>query len=113
MDVAKELLEMLRYIASGLSFRSPPAGGSRNPSQKNRKGSLRVGRDDNYIIYQGTKVSLAKWEKLTVAQAFYKYAGISEDALFNQNKFLKRAEEKGYCVKGFTYEDIFSQIYTN
>lgn len=84
MDIAAELLKLLRYINGGC----------------------------NSLIYQGVKVSLAKWEMLTVAEAFDKYAGIPASILLSPNKFLKKSEEKGYRVKGFTYEDVFSQIYT-
>jgi EF-P lysine aminoacylase GenX len=63
------------------------------------------------IIYQGNKISLEKWEKLTVAQAFKQFANIEADELFNQEKLINKAKEKGYVVKDFNYEDIFSQIY--
>lgn len=62
------------------------------------------------IIYQGKKISFETWEKVSVAEAFEKYAEISADALFDETKFLARAEEKKYSVEGFTYVDIFSQI---
>lgn len=84
MDIAEELLNLLRYINGG----------------------------HNSFIYQGIKISLAKWEMLTVAEAFLKYAGIPASILLNKNKFLKKSEEKGYDIKGFTYQDVFSQIYT-
>ncbi|MFZ6035115.1 MAG: amino acid--tRNA ligase-related protein [Patescibacteria group bacterium] len=58
------------------------------------------------------KINLDKWEKLTVAEAFEKYAQIKEKELFDHNLFEKKASEKGYKTKGFTYEDIWSQIYT-
>lgn len=85
-DIADELLKLMRYIA------------------------LKLNKSDN-IIFHGKKVSFKKWEKLKVAEAFSKYAGISEDALFNHKKFLKEAKAKGYVIDGFTFEDVFSQIY--
>lgn len=63
------------------------------------------------IMYQGKKVSCNKWEKISVAEAFKKYAEISSDTLFEETKFFKRAREKRYSIEGFTYEDVFSQIY--
>lgn len=57
-------------------------------------------------------LNLEKWEKFTVAQAFEKYAGITEKELFDHVLFEKKSKEKGYDTKGFTYEDLWSQIYT-
>lgn len=87
MELAKELLEMLKSIAKKIN----------NQSSK--------------IIYQGKEILLDRWEKITVAEAFEKYAGITEKELFDKQLFLKRAKEKGYRVDGFSYEDLWSQIY--
>jgi len=64
------------------------------------------------ITYNGKKIDLTRWEELTVAEAFEKYSGVSTEELFDTNKFLKKAEEKGYRTEGFTYEDLWSQMYT-
>lgn len=64
------------------------------------------------IEYKGKKISLSKWEKLSVAEAFERYAHISEVDLFDHDAFRSRAKQKGYNVEGFTYEDVWSQIYT-
>lgn len=82
MDIADEVLEMLNYIDKKLK------------RQKEKP-----------------KISFTKWEKLTVAQAFKQYAKISEKDFFNPQLFVKKAKEKGYQVEGFTYEDLWSQIY--
>lgn len=58
------------------------------------------------------KLNLKNWEKLTVAQAFQKYSDISKKELFDHKLFLKKAKIKGYKVDGFSYEDIWSQVYT-
>lgn len=57
------------------------------------------------------KIKNWKWEKISVAEAFKKYANISPKKLFDHKSFLNAAAEKGYKVKDFSYEDIFSQIY--
>lgn len=62
------------------------------------------------IEFRGTIIHLDSWEKITVAQAFMKYAGISD--IFSETEFLIQAEKKGYAVKGFSYTDVWSQIYT-
>lgn len=64
------------------------------------------------IIYQGKKISFEKWEKITVSQAFQKYSDISEKELFNHKLFIKKAKQKKYRVDGFTYEDLWSQVYS-
>lgn len=84
--VAQEVLEMLRFIAKKMSG------------------------DDAKIIYHGHEISLTEMEELTVAEAFNKYAQISD--IFNIALFINKAKEKGYTTEGFTYEDLFSQIYT-
>lgn len=92
--MAHEVLQMLQYIGK----------------------KLRITNDElreKEIEYQGKKVSLEKWEEFTIAEVFQKYAGISEDELFDHTKFLSKAKEKGYTVEGFGYEDLWSQIYTN
>lgn len=65
------------------------------------------------IIYQGRTVSLEKMEQFTVAEAFEKYANITEDELFDEKKFIEKAKERNYVTEGFNYEDLFSQIYTH
>ncbi len=86
LDIADEVLTLLQYIAKVL-----------NGTHK--------------VVHQGKTISFDQWERITVVEAFSKYASIAENELFNPRKFIKRAEEKNYNVLGFTYEDIFSQIY--
>lgn len=66
----------------------------------------------NEIVYAGKTVSLESWEEFTIAEVFEKYAGIVPDVLFDTKKFLEAAEKKGYVTQGFSYEDLWSQIYT-
>jgi elongation factor P--beta-lysine ligase len=86
LGIAEEVLTMLCHIAQAVN-----------------------GRND--ITYQGHKVSFDRWEKTSVVEAFEKYAHIIKGELFDKRTFLKKAEEKGYRVEAFTYEDLFSQIY--
>lgn len=106
MDIANELLKMLQYIAR-----------------------------EKKVKYQGKNISLAQWEKITVAEAFKKYSGINEKELFDHKLFIKKAKEKGYAIyysssersksrnsrplQGkqartvtYSYEDLWSQIYS-
>ncbi|PIP63895.1 hypothetical protein COW97_00060 [Candidatus Roizmanbacteria bacterium CG22_combo_CG10-13_8_21_14_all_34_12] len=63
-------------------------------------------------IYQGKIISFEKWEKITITEAFKKYSNISETELFNHRLFIKKAKQKKYQIDGFTYEDLWSQIYS-
>lgn len=58
------------------------------------------------------KLNLSKWEKLSISEAFDKYSGISESELFDKKLFINKSKEKGYRTSGFTYEDLWSQIYS-
>ncbi len=86
MDIANEVLEMLQHIKFKI---------------QNSKFKMK-----------DIKLKLNRWEKISVFEAFEKYAGISEKEFFNHSLFLKKAKQKGYQVDGFSYEDIWSQIYT-
>jgi len=86
LDIADELLLLLRALS-------------------------RAANGTDAITFQTKKVSFTRWERLTVAEAFQRYAGIMPDDLLDKKALLKRAAEKGYAVEGFTYEDLFSQIY--
>ena len=91
LEMADEVLKMLRYIAIKI----------RNPKSEIRS---------NQIIYQNKTISFDKWEKMSVAQAFEKFAGIKEEELLNEKLFVKKAKNKGFNIDNATYEDLFSQI---
>jgi elongation factor P--beta-lysine ligase len=88
LDLADEILEMLRNI---------------NEKLKTKKSKLKTLRK---------KLNFDRWEKITVSQAFKKYAQVTEEELFNHQLFIKKAKEKGYQTDGFSYEEIWSQIYS-
>jgi len=83
MDIANELLEMLRYL---------------NEKVKS-----------DFAL----KINLNKWEKISVVEAFEKYADIFEKELFDHQLFLQKARKKGYQVEKFSYEEVWSQIYVS
>jgi len=89
MDIANEVLKMLQFINYKLT-------------------NSRI----NGLVYQGKKISLSKWEKISVAKAFENYAAIDESTLYDKKKFMTAAEKKGLTTKNFTYEDVWSQIYS-
>ncbi len=68
--------------------------------------------NSHILNYQGKNISFKKWEKMTVSQAFVRYAKINEKILFDDIMLGQKAKDKGYDTKGFSYEEIFSQIFT-
>lgn len=87
MDIADDLLLLLQKLAQSMN-------------------------SSHTINYKGVSVDCSRWEKLSVSEAFDMYAHISQDELFDHQRFLDTAAKKGYEVKSFSYEDIFSQIYS-
>ncbi|PIZ62240.1 hypothetical protein COY16_04920 [Candidatus Roizmanbacteria bacterium CG_4_10_14_0_2_um_filter_39_13] len=66
----------------------------------------------NTITYQGKSVSFDKWEEMTVAESFERYAEISPEELFDAEKFMAKAKKKGYVIDEFSFEDVWSQVYS-
>ena len=103
MGIADEVLKMLQYVSNQVE------------SQKSltaQAGKFKSESQNLKITYQDKTISFEKWEKITVAEAFKKYADISEKELFDQQMFLTKAQKKGYRIDGFSYGDVWSQIYT-
>ncbi|MCX7956007.1 MAG: hypothetical protein N2593_02815 [Patescibacteria group bacterium] len=90
IQLSDDVLQMLRYINNKIQ----------NSKFKIQNGNKKL------------KINFNRWEKISVAQAFEKFAQISEKELFDYKLFLKKAKKKGYRVDNFSYEDIWSQIYT-
>jgi lysyl-tRNA synthetase class 2 len=67
------------------------------------------------LPYQGKTYALAgPWERISVEQAFERYAQITTDELLSEELLLKRAKEKGYSVdSSTTWEQIYNQILFN
>ena len=85
LEMAEEVLAMMRYIKDQIS-----------PLRQGFAGQA--------------KISFEKWEKMSVAGSFLKFAKITEDELFSEKMFFKKAKKKGYNIEKTTYEDLFSQI---
>ncbi|PIS15592.1 hypothetical protein COT62_02870 [Candidatus Roizmanbacteria bacterium CG09_land_8_20_14_0_10_41_9] len=86
LDLAEDLLALLRHLCNQIF-------------QK------------DHLVFKGVIVDFRKWEKITVSEAFRKFASVNERELFDRESFLRRAKKKGYVVDGYSYEDLFSQIY--
>lgn len=56
----------------------------------------------------------APWERISVTEAFEKYAGIDEATMLDKKLLLTRGQEKGYKVSPeSTWEEIWNQIIAN
>jgi lysyl-tRNA synthetase class 2 len=64
------------------------------------------------LIYQGKTIDLSSpWERITVAEAFKKYADVDFDAFFDHADAIAR--KKGYTVAHNTWEELYNQIFLN
>jgi len=83
-DIMEDVMKLLRFLSKKL-----------------------FGKEE--IKYLSKRIKLDDFEKITVAQAFKKYAGITK--IFNHGEFFRQAKEKGYRTDGMNYTDVWSQIY--
>jgi elongation factor P--(R)-beta-lysine ligase len=67
------------------------------------------------LTYQGITFDLAgPWEKITVKDAFRKWADIDFDQFLDDKKAREIAIKKGYTVENEnTWEELYNQIYLN
>ncbi|MCX6791585.1 MAG: EF-P lysine aminoacylase EpmA [Candidatus Gottesmanbacteria bacterium] len=67
------------------------------------------------LTYQGQKINLTvPWERITVADAFKKYAGVNFDDFFSIKNAKKIIRQKGYTVEeNTTWEQLYNQIFLN
>jgi len=67
------------------------------------------------LIYQGKRVDLSSpWDRLSMKEAFVKYAGFDLDRALDETGIKKIAAEKGYKTKDDDdWEELFHQIFLN
>lgn len=67
------------------------------------------------LKYQGKEYDLsAPWDKISLSEAFEKYAGIDTETMLEEKKLRKAGEKKGYQVdEKTTWEEIWNQILAN
>lgn len=67
------------------------------------------------LTYQGKTYDLtAPWERLSVAEAFARYAHINTEQLLDETALKAVAEQKGYQVTpATTWEEVYNQILLN
>jgi len=74
-----------------------------------------INTDSLTITYAGKAIDLTPpWKRLSVAQAFEKYAHVHFDDFLDEKKAREIAKEKGYAVeKNTTWEQLYNQILLN
>jgi elongation factor P--beta-lysine ligase len=65
------------------------------------------------VVVSGKPVAFDEWEMMTVDESFVRYAGLEKGGVFDELKLRAHASLRGYVVDGFSYEDIFSQLYVD
>ncbi len=67
------------------------------------------------FVYQGKMITMTPpWDRMSVAQAFKKYADINFDEFFFEVKAREIAAKKGYRVeRKTTWEELYNQIFLN
>ncbi len=67
------------------------------------------------LIYQGKTIDItAPWERITVAAAFRKYAGVNFDEFMDFDRAKQIVKRKGYTTfGGTTWEQLYNQIFLN
>ncbi len=72
-----------------------------------------INRDNPKITYQGKSLNVDRpFERLSMIEAFKKYAGIKPDIFFDKKKLFDFAQSKGYQVRqDDDWETVFNLIY--
>lgn len=77
--------------------------------------AVHQGGESETLTYQGKEYSLkSPWEKISVAGAFQKYAGIDTETMLDEARLKVVGKQKGYQVTDkTTWEEIWNQIMAN
>ena len=77
--------------------------------------ATRPDADGTVLTYQGRQIALtAPWERLTVREAFQRYAGVDLEAAWSREQLVAIAAAKGYPVHAeSTWEDAYFTIFLN
>lgn len=74
-----------------------------------------LANNQNQILYQGQHIDIGSaWERLTVKEAFQRYASVDFDQFFDLETAKKIAVSKGYTVETHnTWEELYNQVFLN
>jgi len=99
-DIMRDCEDLLVFINTYLSR-----------SKRNAEGTTSTTK----LVYQGKNVDLSRpWERITVADAFKRFAHIDLVKAFKRDALAKLAKVKGYHVDiKDSWEELFHQIFLN
>lgn len=80
-----------------------------------REISRLTGGDGKILKYQGSSYDInSSWERISVSEAFKKYAGIDTETMLDRDKLKEASKKKGYQVDDeSTWEEMWNQIIAN
>lgn len=98
-DIMRDCEELLVFINTYL-LRSKPESGTTRATE---------------LVYQGKRVDLsAPWERLSIVEAFGKYAKMDLTRALTKKTIVPIAKKKGYAVRESDgWEELFDQIFLN
>lgn len=101
-SVAAQFEKLLRFVAVATA------------SHERRGPAVRERRESD-LWYQGRWYDLSSpWQKISVSEAFLKYASIDTETMLDEQKLKRVAKQKGYRVdKRTTWEEVWNQIIAN
>jgi lysyl-tRNA synthetase class 2 len=109
MTVAADFEELMLYINT--------VNQVNHVNQVNQVNQVKQVEQENPEIlrYQGKEYSLkTPWERVSVAEAFEKYAGIDTETMLDRDKLFVASKNKGYQVdQKSTWEEMWNQIIAN
>lgn len=68
-----------------------------------------------YLDYKGKKYDLSRpWQRLSVAEAFEKYARIDVETLLDETKLIEAGRKRGFSIeKNTNWEQLYNQFFLN
>ncbi|MDQ3008690.1 MAG: EF-P lysine aminoacylase EpmA [bacterium] len=77
--------------------------------------NLHFENNKTILTYQGEKYDFTPpWPRISVSEAFNRFAGITKEELCDERLLLTAAENKGYQItKTTTWEEVYNQIFLN
>lgn len=112
-DLMKTTEELFCFILDQVYSSSEPKA-SREVSLNNRSSRLRLNKKRRALTYQGQTIDLTPpWERISMVEAFQKYAGVDLLDCLTREGIAPVALKKGYQTENATWEELFHQIYLN
>ncbi len=110
-DIMKDCEGLLQHI-----FRVIREWKAEQSTSPKSGGETKFSSDSEYLLtFQGKQYDLSSpWERISVAEAFEKYVGLSADELLDKEKIKQAAAQKGYQVDASTtWEQAYNQLLLN